>query len=181
MAAPPLPNTPSSATGPAGAGSSPKTPLSPASESREQQRIAHLLTLNGALLSEISVLQAAGQGGALNPAQAEAARQKGLPDKLASEDYIHTMRRVQANLQYLMYKQQPDGGTKQLPGPAVMTPPPHLGEKLREEYERLRELFPGWNGIDARGGVGTPGRQNSAGGQGQGQPHQPQSQGMQQG
>ena len=152
--------------------------LSPTSDSLEKTRIAHLLTLNSALLSEISALQASGAGGVLNPAQAEAARQKGLPDKMASEDYIHTMRRVQANLQYLMSKQHPGGGAgggggegggaaKQLPGPAIMTAPPHLGERLRGEYERLRELFPEWNGVDARAGMGTPGRQNSGTAQGQ--------------
>lgn len=169
MAAPPLPNTPSQQPPNTASTSPPRTPLSPTSESREQHRIAHLLTLNSALLSEIATLQASGHGGVLNPAQAEVARQKGLPDKMASEDYIHTMRRVQANLQYLMHKQQPagggdgsgGGGGKQLPGPAIMTSPPHLGDKLRVEYERLRELFPDWMGMEGRAGMGTPGRQNS--------------------
>ena len=117
----------------------------------------------------------------LNPAQAEQARQKGLPDKMASEDYIHTMRRVQANLQYLMSKNQPAGadGGKKIEGPAIMTAPPHLGERLKGEYERLRELFPEWNGIEGKSGGGTPGRQGS-GFQQQGQqgqmPQQPQPQ-----
>lgn len=180
MAAPPLPNTPSNTTNTNPTASSPpKTPLSPTSASLEANRIAHLLHLNSALLSEISTLQSAGHGGVLNPAQAEAARQKGLPDKMASEDYIHTMRRVQANLQYLMTKNpaQQGEGAKQLPGPAIMTPPPHLGERLMGEYERLRELFPGWMGIEGRSAAGgTPGRQGSGSGGMMGQQMQQQQQ-----
>lgn len=93
---------------------------------------------------------------------------------MASEDYIHTMRRVQANLQYLMSKNQPAGADgKKIEGPAIMTAPPHLGERLKGDYERLRELFPEWNGIEGRGGGGgTPGRQGSGVQRGQPQPQQ---------
>ena len=184
MAAPPLPNTPSNPSNlpSPNLNSPPKTPLSPTSSSREQQRIAHLFTLNSLLIAEINALQAAGQGGVLNPTQAEAARQKGASDKMASEDYIHTMRRVQANLQYLMHKQQPAAGGegnasgKQLPGPAIMTAPPHLGERLKAEYDRLRELFPEWSGLDGRG---TPSRQGSGGAMGQVQGQMQGQQGVQ--
>ena len=99
----------------------------------------------------------------LNPAQAEQARAQGRPDKLASEDYIHMMRRLQANLQYMMQKQT-TVTEKSLPGPAIMTPPPSVGGELGAMYERLQELFPEWQGLDTRG---TPARTGSSGGSAQ--------------
>ena len=81
---------------------------------------------------------------------------------MASEEYIQTLRRVQANIGYLMPKAQHQsgggaeagGGGKQPPGPAHMTPPAHMVQgEVGQKYERLREVFPDWHGFAAaRGG-----------------------------
>ena len=70
---------------------------------------------------------------------------------MASEDYIQCLRRVQANLAYMMPKAQPGqhNESKALPGPAHMTAPPHLPQ-LKDKYEQLKEVFPDWPGYDHR-------------------------------
>jgi hypothetical protein len=75
---------------------------------------------------------------------------------MASDEYIQCLRRVQANFAYLMPKAQSSSGqstvneAKQLPGPAHMTPPPHMPQGMKEKYEQLKELFPEWQGLDQR-------------------------------
>lgn len=166
MAAPPLPQTPTSqqpqqqqaaaaANNPNNNNTlnSPRSPQSPGSRSREQQRINLLFEINVELLQEVNRLQGEGLGGAISPQQFELLRKQGKGDKMASEEYIQCLRRVQANLAYLMPMAQ--GGdannnqSKIPPGPAHMTPPPHL-ESMQAKYEQLRELFPGWSGMDHR-------------------------------
>ena len=174
MAAPPLPQSPAyqhqqshfSTTNNVAPAGSPPIQKSPNHESsstpqltnREQKRIALLLSINTDLLTEVQRLQAAGQGGAMNPQQADALRKTDQPVKMASEEYIQCLRRVQANLAYLMPRAQPAEGKAPPPGPAHMTPPPHV-PGLVEKYADLRELFPGWQGLDHRlsrsGSMGT--------------------------
>lgn len=137
------------------AAQSPTSPLSPGAQNREQQRIALLLEINNELLQEIDRLQADGQGGASNQQQLQQQRTDGQPEKLASELYINTMRRIQANLAYLMPRAsqannpaaQPN--PNQPPGPAFMSPPPHM-TALVPLYERLKSLFPDWQGMEGR-------------------------------
>ena len=176
MAAPPLPQTPAHqqqqaslphAADANAAVASPKTPQSPGMQSREQQRIALLLSINIELLAEVNRLQQLGQGGAINPQQAQQLKNAGQNDKMASEDYIQCLRRVQANLAYMMPKAQQGqhNESKVPPGPAHMTAPSHLPE-LKEKYDQLKELFPDWQGLDHRlsqsagGNSGSP-RPNS--------------------
>lgn len=154
MAAPPLPNTPSTQQAPASnAAPSPMSPQSPGSQHREQQRISLIFEINVELLQEVNRLQAEGHGGAISLQQLTQLRNEGKPDKMASDEYIQTLRRVQANIAYLMPKasNDPSGQTqaKAPPGPAHMTPPPHMPQ-LHPKYEQLRELFPGWPGMDQR-------------------------------
>ncbi|SMR53553.1 unnamed protein product [Zymoseptoria tritici ST99CH_3D1] len=149
MAAPPLPpNTPASSHGASNSISapSPKSPQSPAI--REQQRIELVLEINNELLQEIDRLQKDGQGGAVDQAQLQHMRNEGLPEKWASESYTQAYRRMQANLTWLMPKASQDP-SKAPPGPALMTPPSHM-TSLFPHYERLRALFPEWQGLDAR-------------------------------
>ncbi|WPH04167.1 Hypothetical protein R9X50_00705500 [Acrodontium crateriforme] len=155
MAAPPLPQTPGGQqSGNRSAAASPNPPQSPGSQSLEQQRVALLLEVNVLLLQEITRLQGAGSGGALSPAHSQQLRAAGQPDNLASEDFIQTMRRLQANLGYLMPTAQansPDSPARPKPeGPAHMTPPPHMVAALGSKYEELKGLFPGWMGATAR-------------------------------
>ncbi|KAI5364208.1 hypothetical protein Slin15195_G098660 [Septoria linicola] len=150
MAAPPLPNTPNSAHI-SNAAPSPTSPQSPSASSREQQRSNILLEINIELLQEVNELQAQGKGGAISPQQVQQARSEGRPDTMASEEYIQCLRRVQANLAYLMPKAQTDPSqqAKGPLGPAHMTAPPHM-PRLEEKYKTLRDLFPGWQGLDFR-------------------------------
>ena len=149
MAAPPLPQTPSNqhqqATTPSTSATigSPKSPQSPGSQILEQ-RISLLLSINVDLLIEVNRLQEEGKGGACNPKDAQALRNAGEPDKMASEEYIQALRRIQANLAYLAPISQ---GREVPPGPMHMTPPEHMPQ-LKDRYEQLRELFPGWGGMD---------------------------------
>lgn len=137
------------------AAQSSRLPQSPGAQNREQQRIALLLEINNELLQEIDRLQAEGQGGATNQQQLQQQRSEGQPEKLASDLYINTIRRVQANLAYLMPRAsqasnpaaQPN--PNQPPGPAHMTPPPHM-TALLPLYERLKSLFPDWQGLEGR-------------------------------
>lgn len=147
MAAPPLPNTPNSQA----AGQSPGSPQSPGAQSREQQRYDLLLDINTELLLETNRLQKEDKGGHISPQQVQQARSEGKPDRMASEEYIQCLRRSQANLAYLMPKAQSGDVSKAPPGPAHMTHPPHMPQ-LEEKYKRLRELFPGWQGLDNRAG-----------------------------
>lgn len=150
---PPLPQTPSSHQQPSNSDAvpSPGTPLSPGAQSKDQQRIDLLFEINVELLQEVNRLQNEGEGGAISAQQVEQLNRQGKPATMASDKYIHCLRRVQANLAYLMPKAQPDPATQQKapPGPAHMTPPPHMSQ-LQEKYERLRELFPDWHGLDHR-------------------------------
>lgn len=118
----------------------------------------------------------------MNPQQAAQLRNAGQSDKMASEDYIQLLRRVQGNLAYLMPRagnqnNETGAGPKVLPGPAFMQHPPQM-PVLREKYERLRKLFPDWVGNDAKlmamsssgsAGGGSPAQQQ------QGQQQQQQS------
>lgn len=161
MAAPPLPLTPQSQQQ-AGthdaipAITTPKSPRSPGAQSREAARVQLLLGINRELLEEVQRLQDSGKGGAISQQQVLQFRNEGKPDKMASDEYIQCLRRVQANFAYLMPKAQSAGGqssaneSKLLPGPAHMTPPPHMPESMKERYEQLKELFPEWQGLDQR-------------------------------
>jgi hypothetical protein len=146
MAAPPLPRTPNAHAGSSGS-RSPQTPHSPGSHARELQRIELLLNINVDLLQEINSLQAQGMGGAMSPQHQAQLRAQNMSDKMATEEYISTLRRVQANLAYLSLKADPQAGQKSIPGPAHMTAPPHMA-RLQAKYERLTELFPDWTGHD---------------------------------
>lgn len=56
------------------------------------------------------------------------------------------MRRLQANLSYLVATSQKPH-SPQLAGPAIMSPPPSTAPPaLTEMYTRLQALFPGWKG-----------------------------------
>ncbi|KAK5168955.1 uncharacterized protein LTR77_006264 [Saxophila tyrrhenica] len=170
MAAPPMSNSPSNpqqqSTDASNNASvaSPKTPQSPGQQSLEQQRIQLLLSINLDLLEEVNRLQAEGQGGVLSETQQNDARAKGLDDKMASQEYVQCLRRIQANLAYMMPKAQPQAAAKMQPGPAHMTPPRHMAS-MREKYQQLAELFPGWQGLEQRmgGNAGSPsGQPNGA-------------------
>ena len=159
MAAPPLPLTPQSqqsAADGAPAVTTPKSPQSPGGQTREAARVALLLSINRELLEEVQRLQDAGKGGAISQQQVQVFRSEGKPDKMASDEYIQCLRRVQANFTYLMPKAQKESGqstgneAKQLPGPAHMTPPPHMPEDMKQKYEQLKDLFPDWQGLDRR-------------------------------
>lgn len=131
---------------------SPTSPQSPGTQNREQQRISLLLEINNELLQDIDRLQAEGQGGIMNPQQLQQVRSDGQPEKPASEQYINVMRRLQANLQYLMPRaSQANSATpipnNQPPGPAYLSPPPHM-TALVPQYERLKALFPDWPGLE---------------------------------
>lgn len=150
MAAPPLPHTPNQhqAAGSTASAPSPGTPLSPGSQNREQQRVALLLDINVELLQEVSRLQAEGQGGAVNPQQQAQLKSQGQSMEMAGDDFVQVLRRVQANLGYLMPRAQNDQ-QKAPKGPAHMTPPPHMPQ-LQLRYDQLQELFPDWQGYDRR-------------------------------
>ena len=68
--------------------------------------------------------------------------------ELAAEEYTQVLRRVQANLAYLMPRAQNDQ-QKAPKGPAHMTPPPHMPQ-LQPKYYQLQEVFPDWEGYDRR-------------------------------
>lgn len=87
---------------------------------KEETRVSLLMSINEEILSEISRLQSLGQGGAVNPQQALQLRNANQSDKMASEDYIQLLRRVQGNLAYLMPRAGSQSGGEQsgkvLPG-----------------------------------------------------------------
>lgn len=89
MAAPPAvhshggPHTPS-----ARSHSQPLSPQSQASQAREKERIALLLEINAELLQEMHSLQSQGKGGAQSQEAAALLKKQGLPDKLASDEYV---------------------------------------------------------------------------------------------
>ncbi|KAF7190577.1 hypothetical protein HII31_07736 [Pseudocercospora fuligena] len=150
MAAPPLPQTPVNQSQ-VNNGNAASPPKSPAAQSREEQRINLLFEINVELLQEVNRLQAEGKGGAISPQQVAQLKAQGQAAVQASEEYIQCLRRVQANLAYLMPKAQPEQANpaKASQGPAHMTPPPHMPQ-LQEKYDRLKVLFDGWAGLDAR-------------------------------
>lgn len=129
---------------------SPKSPQSPGTQTREQQRISLLLSINVELLEGVNRLQQNGSGGAISLQQQMQLQQAGKDGKMASDEYIQCLRRVQANLAYMMPKaQKGQDESKIQPGPAHMTPPRHMPQ-LKERYEQLKELFPGWQGLESR-------------------------------
>ncbi|KAF2772669.1 hypothetical protein EJ03DRAFT_324659 [Teratosphaeria nubilosa] len=152
MAAPPfLPQSPATSSHAAGnAASTPSTPRSPGTRQREQQRMDLLMEINVELLQEVSKLQAEGKGGATTPQHAAQLKQQGQPSDLASQEYIDALRHVQANFTYLMPAAQGDA-SKTPQGPALLGPPAHMPQ-LQPKYDKLKELFPGWPGLDQRGG-----------------------------
>lgn len=108
----------------------------------------------------------------MNPQQLSAQKASGGPDKVASEDYIQCLRRVQANLAYLAPRADANMNPKAPPGPAHMTCPPHLADgEVGGLYAQLRELFQGWIGLDGKAqatmarpnGMGPGSRTNSGG------------------
>ncbi|CZT14590.1 uncharacterized protein RCC_00565 [Ramularia collo-cygni] len=143
----PQPEPPKAAVGGSRVAQSPTIPQSPGTQGREQQRINLLLEINNELLQEIDRLQADGQGGVFSQQQLQQLRSEGLPEKHPSELYVHTMRRVQANLAWLMPTASQSSNVP--PGPALMTPPPHM-PALVPLYDRLKGLFPGWQGLEGR-------------------------------
>ena len=139
--------------------SQPPSPGQAVPPGREKERITLLLEINVELLQEIHNLQAQGKGGAQSAAQAEAFRSKGLPDAIASQDYIQILCRLHANLGYLCAQsdlQKP--GSKVPHPPSFMKAPPNM-PVLEEKYTELRRLFPGWVGRDG------PAADQSTGGQ----------------
>ncbi|KAK5722076.1 hypothetical protein LTR17_014424 [Elasticomyces elasticus] len=161
MAAPPLPQSPANQQAASqSASSSPITPLSPGSQNREQQRVTLLLEINVIMLEEVNRLQMEGKGGAISPQIQAQMREKGQNADLASEDYIQVLRRVQANLGYLMPVAQNDM-QKTARGPAYITAPPHMPQ-LQTKYDQLKELFPDWQGYESRTSMSP--RANSASG-----------------
>lgn len=159
MAAPPLPQTPAAAQqAGAGTAASPHAPQSPGTQAREQKRVELLLEINGELLQEINSLQAQGRGGAMNPQHQLQLRALNMDESMAAEEYIQCLRRVQANLAYLAPRADVHQAQKAPPGPAHMSPPAHMPQ-LQPKYEQLRELFPGWPGLDnrmAQNAAGSP-------------------------
>lgn len=151
MAAPPLPQS----------ASSPQSPQSPGSQARDQKRVDLILDINLQLLQEISTLQAQGHGGATSLQAQQQMKAQNMPDQMASDDFIQCMRRVQANLAYLAQRADPQAGQKSIPGPAHMTPPAHLPQ-LQQQYDQLRELFPGWTGLDHKMGQPMTSPRNNA-------------------
>lgn len=164
MAAPPLPQTPASAAQQAGASNATASPQSPGSQSRENQRLELLFDINVDLLQEVNSLQVQGKGGATSPQQQMQLKAQGMDDKLASDEFIQCMRRLQANLAYLAPRSDAAQMSKAPPGPAHMSAPPHMPQ-LQQKYEQLRELFPGWGGIEARAAstAVSPGNGNGTG------------------
>ncbi|KAK5705450.1 hypothetical protein LTR97_002568 [Elasticomyces elasticus] len=161
MAAPPLPQSPANQQAASqSTSSSPTTPLSPGSQNREQQRVTLLLEINVIMLEEVNRLQMEGKGGAISPQIQAQMRDKGQNADLASEDYIQVLRRVQANLGYLMPVAQNDM-QKTARGPAYITAPPHMPQ-LQTKYDQLKELFPDWQGYESRTSMSP--RANSASG-----------------
>ncbi|KAK4893723.1 hypothetical protein LTR27_007970 [Elasticomyces elasticus] len=161
MAAPPLPQSPANQQATSQSkSSSPTTPLSPGSQNREQQRVTLLLEINVIMLEEVNRLQMEGKGGAISPQIQAQMREKGQNADLASEDYIQVLRRVQANLGYLMPVAQNDM-QKTARGPAYITAPPHMPQ-LQTKYDQLKELFPDWQGYESRTSMSP--RANSASG-----------------
>ncbi|KAK5124464.1 hypothetical protein LTR85_001681 [Meristemomyces frigidus] len=150
MAAPPLPHTPNQhqAASSTASAPSPGTPQTPGSQNREQQRVTLLLDINVELLQEVSRLQSEGKGGAINPQQQAQLKSQGQQMELAADEFVQVLRRIQANLGYLMPKAQNDQ-QKAPKGPAHMTPPPHM-PYLQLRYDQLQELFPEWQGMDRR-------------------------------
>jgi hypothetical protein len=110
------------------------------------------LSINADLLEEVTRLQDAGMGGAISlQQQAQLQQKNGQTVDMASEEYIQTLRRVQANLAYMAPRAQSKGTdeSKIHPGPAHMTPPKHMTQ-LVEKYEQLKALFPDWPGLESR-------------------------------
>ncbi|KAF1737179.1 hypothetical protein CRV24_002795 [Beauveria bassiana] len=122
-------------------------PLSPASESREKERFALLLDINHELLYEVILLQntqtelkkeaAAANGNAGERKQTE-------EETLFQQDYVHCMRRLQANLSYMAAQADRKTETKGPPYPTFMTAPP-LNLSLRP---RAQPMVP--DGSDAK-------------------------------
>ncbi|KAK4574246.1 hypothetical protein LTR86_002007 [Recurvomyces mirabilis] len=148
MAAPPLPQSPATMQQPGTNSASPSSaaPQSPGSAIREQQRVALLLDINAELLQELNKLIASGAGGLTSMKQVSELNANGQNGDMASDDFMHVFRRLQANLAYLMPLAQ-NGGSRTAKGPATMSAPPHMPQ-IQPRYDQLKELFPGWVGVD---------------------------------
>lgn len=68
-------------------------------------------------------------------------KMEGKPDKMASDEYIQIIKRLQVNLAYLQPNKTPEQQAKAMAGPAFLTPPPQMPQ-LQGPYDRLKELFP---------------------------------------
>jgi len=96
MAAPATPqatSAPHSLQSPAGSTkdsstSQPQSPQTASSQAREKERVRLLLEINLELLQEVQNLQAQGKGGAQNAQAAQYMKAQGMPDKVASEQYL---------------------------------------------------------------------------------------------
>jgi hypothetical protein len=61
---------------------------------------------------------------------------------------ISCMRCLQSNLAFLAQLGPNKPITAPTPkGPALMEPPPGVPQDIKDGYERLKPLFPGWNGV----------------------------------
>ncbi|OAQ98122.1 hypothetical protein LLEC1_07411 [Akanthomyces lecanii] len=114
-------------------------PLSPASESREKERFALLLDINHELLYEVILLQGTQtelkkETAALNGSAGE--RKSTEEEALFQQDYVHCMRRLQANLSYMAAQADRKAETKGPPYPGYMTAPP-LNLSLRPRAQPM--------------------------------------------
>lgn len=98
----------------------------------------------------------------MNPQQLAQMKSEGKHAELASDEYVQVLRRVQANLAYLMPKAQNEQ-QKTPQGPAHMTPPQHMPQ-LQSKYDQLSELLAGWQGYDRRPSAGDSGSPQPNGG-----------------
>lgn len=144
MAAPPLPHTPVNNK----QMSASPTPQSPNSSTLEQNRIHLLFEMNEEMMQEVVRLQAQGKGGATNPQLQVQMKAQNMDDRMATDEYIQILRRIQSNLSVLSQKAgMAPANHKTVPGPAHMTPPPSMPQ-LQSKYDRLRELYPNWPGME---------------------------------
>ncbi|KAL7789497.1 hypothetical protein V8C37DRAFT_211721 [Trichoderma ceciliae] len=132
------PQTPTFSSNPAGGMAVPSAsavPMSPTTENIEKERFALLLDINHELLYESIQIQTTQQ----ELKKEHAAINGNIPDRkpteeenLFQQDYLHCMRRLQANLSYMAALADRKPEVKGLPCPAYLSPPPlNLALKLR--------------------------------------------------
>ncbi|KAF2857940.1 hypothetical protein K470DRAFT_272852 [Piedraia hortae CBS 480.64] len=113
--------------------------------------VSLLIEINVELLAEVNKLQIEGKGGATSNQQVAQLRAQGLPGDLAAPEYIDVLRRVQANLAFLVARaQQQQGKQPQGQGASsqaemirkviMMGPPIHMAH-LADRYRELKEKF----------------------------------------